>query len=107
MTAQLANLEIQTDGRVTRRLALDSHLQILRSMWEQSPTQVAATVKAPVLVLAADNDTSPHRSQVGGFVAALEDGQLHWMKGHHDLHAEQPETVVQVVEQALDEGFLR
>ena len=27
VNAQLANLEIQTDGRVTRRLALDSHLQ--------------------------------------------------------------------------------
>ena len=40
-------------------------------------------------------------------MAALEDGQLRWMKGHHDLHAEQPEAVVQIIEQALDEGFLR
>lgn len=107
VTAQLANLEVHPDGRVTRRLALDSHLQILRSMWEQSPTQVAAAVKAPVLVLAADNGPSPHQSQVEGFVAALEDCQLHRMKGHHDLHAEQPDAVVQIVEQALDEGFLR
>lgn len=105
--AQLANLEIQHDGHVTRRLALESHLQILRSMWEQSPSEVASKVKTPVLVLVAEDGPGPHQAQVDNFVESLAEARVHRMTGHHDLHAQQPDEVVRIIEKALSDGFLR
>jgi len=107
IAGQLANLEVSAEGRVSRRLPLDSHLAILRTMWEQSPVEVAAKVTQPVLVLAALAGPLKHQEQVQRFVDALRRGRTVWVDGHHDLHAEQPETVAAEIERALADGFLR
>lgn len=105
IAGQLANLRVSAEGKVSRRLPLKSHLAILRAMWEQSPIELAGSVDLPVLVLAVPGRPPSHR--VDQFVAALPRGRLHWIEGHHDLHAEQPDVVVQVIASAVDEGFLR
>ena len=107
IAAQLENLEVGTDGRVTRRLTLASHLQILRSMWEQSPMEVAAKVGVPVLVLVAGDGRPHHQAQVEEFALALSRSRVEHLPGHHDLHAEQPEKVVEVIDKAISDGFLR
>ena len=107
IAAQLENLEVGPDGRVARRLALAGHLQILRSMWEQSPKEVAAKVGVPVLVLVAGDGPSHHQAQVEEFALALARSRVEHLPGHHDLHAEQPEKVFEVIEKAISDGFLQ
>jgi hypothetical protein len=103
----MANLEVHPDGKVSRRLPLESHLQILRAMWERDPIEVAARVQVPVLVIVAEMGPPRHQQQVDNFMSALSRGQLHRMAGHHDLHAQHPDRVVGVIKAALDDGFWR
>lgn len=107
IAAQLANLEEAEDGSIRRRLSLAHHLSILRAMFEQDPLAVAERCQQPVLLIAADDDTPGKKDQVSAFVKRLAQGREVWRQGHHDLHAEQPGSVVEVIERALTEGFLR
>jgi len=107
VAAQLANLEVISDGRVRRRLSLENHLKILRAMWEQAPAEVATKVKVPVLILVAENGPPRHPAQVDHFAAGLAKSRVISMAGHHDLHAEQPDNVVDEITNALNDGFLQ
>lgn len=107
IAAQLANLEEAENGSIRRRLSLDHHLSLLRAMFEQDPLDVAERCRQPVLVIAADDDTPGKKDQVSAFVKRLAKGREVWKQGHHDLHAEQPAGVVEVIVRALAEGFLR
>lgn len=105
--AQLANLEEAEDGSIQRRLALPHHLAILRAMFGQSPLVLAEVCERPVLVIAADNEMAGKSDQVDAFVKRLRRGRVDWLRGHHDLHAEQPANVIDKIRQSLDDGFLR
>lgn len=106
--AQLANLEEGVDGRVRRRLPLEAHMTILRHLFEQRPLDTAAKLGQPVLIVAArNNDTGDKAQRAQALEAALAQGRLVWLEGHHDLHAQRPQKVVDVVVGALSEGFLK
>ncbi|MGH8959201.1 MAG: alpha/beta fold hydrolase, partial [Acidimicrobiia bacterium] len=107
IAAQLANLEEAEDGSIRRRLSLAHHLSILRAMFDQSPLAIAEQFEQPVLVIAAEDDTPGKKDQVSAFKKRLANGREVWLQGHHDLHAEQPAAVVELIERALAEGFLR
>ncbi|MGH8924256.1 MAG: alpha/beta fold hydrolase [Acidimicrobiia bacterium] len=107
IAAQLANLEETEDGSIQRRLPLRHHLSILRAMYDQRPQALAEGCARPVLMIAADDDMPEKKEQVDAFVKRLGQGRGVWLRGHHDLHAEQPANVVEVIERALADGFLR
>jgi hypothetical protein len=67
----------------------------------------ASLVSQPVFVLAADNHDHPDKAErVAALVDALPYAAAHWISGHHDLHAQEPETVAKLIIQAIEEGFL-
>lgn len=106
--AQLANLEEGVDGRVRRRLPLAAHMTILRHLFEQRPLVTAATVAQPTLIVAArNNDAADKPQRAQALKAALARGLLVWLDGHHDLHAQRPQAVVDVMLGALSDGFLK
>ncbi|MGH9890920.1 MAG: alpha/beta fold hydrolase, partial [bacterium] len=107
IAAQLANLEETEDGSIQRRLPLRHHLSILRAMYDQRPQALAEGCARPVLMIAADDAMPEKKEQVDAFVKRLGQGRGVWLRGHHDLHAEQPANVVEVIERALADGFLR
>jgi pimeloyl-ACP methyl ester carboxylesterase len=94
VAGQLANFVERGDGTVIKRLTLERHLTILGHLWDHDPIEVAARVEVPVRVLAADGGWEGKRELVAGFVAALGNGAVTWVDGHHDLHAQQPRLVV-------------
>ncbi|MGQ0849123.1 MAG: alpha/beta fold hydrolase [Actinomycetota bacterium] len=107
VSAQLANLEESPDGTIRRRLSLDHHLALLRAMFDQDPRVVARKVGVPVLVVFADDGSRPDKDlQATAFVSQLRRGRLRRVTGHHDLHAQQPDNVAQLMLGAIDEGFL-
>lgn len=56
----LANLEVRTDGTITPRLSRANHKKILRSAWEQKPSQLWERLRCPSLLIpAADDNPDP------------------------------------------------
>jgi pimeloyl-ACP methyl ester carboxylesterase len=95
--ATLANLRV-ADGRVCRRLPVDKHMRILRSMWDDPPTHHLAGIDVPALLLPAISDepdsAQGRRTAVAKAVAALSRAQVReYVGGDHDLHAQQPAAV--------------
>ena len=89
--ATLANLRELPDGRLARRLPIDKHMEIVRSMWDDPPRRAlrrahhagaaaagALGGPAPRAAAAAMPRRRPVRSYEGG---------------DHDLHAQQPDAV--------------
>lgn len=106
-----ANLEVQPDGAVRARLTLDRHMAILRSLWEQKPSQLYPRVKAPVLIAAArDGDSLPDDDNKVRWVQAAEAGlekvRVRWFdETAHDIHVHRPDELADWILQALEEGF--
>ena len=97
--ATLANLRV-TDGRVTRRLPVDKHMHIVRSMWDDPPTRHLAGVQVPTLLLPAIGHDAEaahrRRTAVAKAAAALARAEVReYVGGDHDLHAQQPAAVAE------------
>jgi pimeloyl-ACP methyl ester carboxylesterase len=64
----LANMEVLGDGTVRPWLSRGHHMLILRQLWEHHPSLLYPNVKAPVLVLMAEdpsNQRSPTSRSIG------------------------------------------
>jgi hypothetical protein len=94
--AQLANFAVHDDGTVAPHLSLDHHMTILRHLWEDDPDAVAEELSVPVRVVAVGDDPAK-RARVERFAGHLRDGRVIWSDGHHDLHAQRPQDVVDVL----------
>jgi len=92
--ATVANLRVAPDGRVSRRLPVDRHMRILRSMFDEPPAGHYAALTMPVLLMPSGR---PGPSRSPGFataLAALPHATVRrYEGGDHDLHAQQPARV--------------
>jgi non-heme chloroperoxidase len=87
--ATLHNMRIEPDGTVSRRLPIDRHMQIVRSMWDDPPHRYYASVAVPVLLIPAGRTARAREA-----AAALADATLREYPGaDHDLHAQRPREV--------------
>jgi pimeloyl-ACP methyl ester carboxylesterase len=98
--ATAANLREQADGTVRRRLAVDNHMRILRSMWEEPPWPDLARITAPVLLMPAVADTrdadraTRQRALVARAAGMLDRCRVReYVGADHDMHAQQPAAV--------------
>jgi pimeloyl-ACP methyl ester carboxylesterase len=91
--AQLANFEVLDDGTVRQRLTFDRHMTILRFLWEHEPDELAGRVRQPVMVIAARGGGLGHADRMESFTGRLTRGSVVWMDAHHDMHAERPEDI--------------
>jgi pimeloyl-ACP methyl ester carboxylesterase len=93
IAAQLANYEELADGTVRPHLARDSHMTILRFLWDHDPDELSQRVVQPVLVIAASGGVASDQSKVAAFTDRLQSGSVVWMDAHHDVHAQRPDDV--------------
>jgi pimeloyl-ACP methyl ester carboxylesterase len=96
--ATVANLRIEPDGTVTRRLSIPRHMSIVRSMWDDPPAHWFPAVAAPVLLLPAipkDRRRAERaRARVAAAQAALPTATVReYVGADHDLHAQQPDRL--------------
>jgi pimeloyl-ACP methyl ester carboxylesterase len=107
----LANFAERPDGSMRAVLRRDLHMQILRALWEHRPPLRYAAIDAPVLVIPADTgdaaSTSAKRHDVGLATDLLPRARVRWLAGDHDLHAQQPDAVAQLLLDAVADGFFR
>ncbi len=96
IAGQLANFE-SVDGHARARLSRENHMRILRHLWEHRADEAARDVAVPALVLAVGKSEPGREERVDSFVNALPDGRLTWMDAHHDVHAQHPELVADLM----------
>lgn len=93
---QLANFQSE-DGFVKPRLSRANHMRILRELWEHRADHAAADVAVPALVLAIGRSEPGREERVDSFVRSLPDARLTWMDAHHDVHAQHPHLVAELL----------
>ena len=107
----LSNFEVLDDGTIRPWLTLDHHLAILRHLWEHRPTELYPHIDRPVLWIPADSgDVAWTNNKDRAIEAALESlpkARVHWFRpAHHDVHAQHPERLAEVVVSNMKNGFL-
>jgi pimeloyl-ACP methyl ester carboxylesterase len=90
-----ANLRVWPDGSLTRRLSIDRHMRIVRSMWDDPPQPYYPEIAAPVLLIPAlptdPAEAAGRRDRVRAAAGALRDATIREYPGaDHDLHAQHP-----------------
>jgi pimeloyl-ACP methyl ester carboxylesterase len=87
--ATVANLRERPDGRLERRLPVDKHMEIVRSMWDDPPLAYYPRLTMPVLLMPARSAAAARKA--AGLLPA---GRVRsYEGGDHDLHAQQPDAV--------------
>jgi len=102
LEATMANLEELPDGTVRARLPRTIHMAILRHLWEHRPSELYHRVSVPVLlIMAQDTDSrramAQKRHEVSVALSSLASARVRWVPGDHDLHAQHPELVAELV----------
>jgi pimeloyl-ACP methyl ester carboxylesterase len=96
--ATMGNMRIWPDGTISRRLPVERHMRIVRSMWDDPPNRYFASVAVPVLLmpaLPADPEKAVgRRSRVRLAASALRQASIReYPASDHDLHAQRPREV--------------
>ena len=105
----LACFEVRADGTIAPWLTFERHLRILRSMWEQRILDVYPDVDVPVLLLPCDDGSAwaaRKRVEVEAAEARLARSQTVWFDAGHDVHAEKPDAVAEVLLASVAPGGL-
>ncbi|MGA1052198.1 MAG: alpha/beta fold hydrolase [Ilumatobacteraceae bacterium] len=102
----LANFEVRPDGTIAPWLTFERHLTVLRGLWEHTPSTRYPHMAVPVgLLVAATGDVAWTHSKelaVAEAIAALPRGRATWFRpAHHDVHAQQPSAVADVLHAAV------
>lgn len=97
IAAQLANFEEDPDGAVRARLRRGNHMTILRQLWEHDPDAIVRDIQTPIRLLAVNGSGPTRPDRVAAFVSAGDAITVHWVDGHHDIHAEQPQVVADIL----------
>jgi len=105
----LANFEVRPDGTVAPWLTFDHHIAVLRGLWEHHPSERYADLSVPVLLAPADggesDGTQRKRRDVDMAAAMIPNARVRWFMGDHDIHAQHPHELANVMHQMTVEGF--
>ena len=107
----LSNFEVLDDGTIRPWLPLEHHMTILRHLWEHRPSDLYPEIERPVLFVPADSGdvawTKNKDRAVEEALRLLARGRVHWFRpAHHDVHAQHPVPVAEVLVSNLRNGFL-
>ena len=110
----LANFEIQEDQTIKARLTRPNHPRIIEALWDHRPTDLYESVKCPVLIMPArqqSNSATQDRGQrrmmsVDEAEQMLPQSKTAWLEDSiHDVPIQRPELVADVIKSHLADGF--
>ena len=98
----LANFELRADGTIAPWLTFDHHIEILHALFGHRPSQRFAHITIPAMLIPADTGdvswTHDKKVAVDAAVAALPEGRVRWFApAHHDIHAQHPVELANVL----------
>ena len=104
----LANFETRPDGTIAPWLTFDRHITVLRGLWDHRPSDRYAEVSVPVLLVPAAGGEGPRevqkRQSIEAALAALLDARARWFTGDHDIHAQHPDELADVMLEMVGRG---
>ena len=104
----LANFERRPDGTIAPWLTFDRHIAVLRGLWEHRPLDRYPAIEAPVLLMPVDSgdpDRTRHkREDVDAAARRIPRATVHWFQGDHDIHAQHPDEVADVLLELAEDG---
>ncbi|MFI5262164.1 MAG: alpha/beta fold hydrolase [Candidatus Limnocylindrales bacterium] len=104
----LANFEVRPDGTIAPWLTFDRHMLVLTGLWEHHPTTRYASSTVPVLLIPAagsDGRADAKRRAVEAAEATIPHARTRWLSGDHDLHAQHPVEVAEMLHEMVADGF--
>lgn len=93
----LACFEVRDDGTVAPWLSYDNHLQVLRGLWDCDTEALRRSVTQHVVLLTANDGQSTEHGDLATAAGQLADGEVVLMVGDHDLHAQHPVAVADIL----------
>ena len=105
----LANFEVRPDGTVAPWLTYERHIEVLRGLWEHRPSTRYAGIGVPVLLVPAGADgrssadkaatdwTRVKSRDVEAAAAVIPNARVRWLAGDHDVHAQHPHELADVM----------
>jgi pimeloyl-ACP methyl ester carboxylesterase len=98
----LGNFEVLPDGTIAPWLTFDRHMMILEALYSHRPSTRFPHVTVPALMIPADTGdvawTHDKQDAVAAAVAALPNGRARWFSpAHHDIHAQHPVELANVL----------
>jgi len=105
----LANFKESPEGNVSARLERSNHIKILRELWEQNPVEIFEKISTPFIFITALNDEIVDSATKREEIRRLREisdaaSSAYWIAGHHDLHAQHPDYVAQIIHREIEEG---
>jgi pimeloyl-ACP methyl ester carboxylesterase len=104
LLAAQASFAVDGTGRVRRRLPLADHMAIVEDLLDYDPMGDAQRLRSRLLVIPAlSGDPLADTAKLGEAerVAEVAGGRVAPIKGDHDLHAEHPDLVAELIVEAL------
>jgi pimeloyl-ACP methyl ester carboxylesterase len=108
IAGSVENLQVAENGRLERRLPLDRHLEILHQLWNHRPARRFPRLAVPMLLVLATGpgpDAAARAEKVERAAAATDHGRVVLLLGDHDLHAQHPAEVADLIAGTADPGF--
>ena len=107
-SALLGNFEVMEDGYIRPRLSRANHMQVVRALWEQRPSELYARVRCPVLFVLAERAgggrahdwNEMKRAAIAHAEGVLPDCRVLWLKDTiHDIPLHRPNELAAAIEE--------
>ena len=104
--ALLGNFQVMEDGKIRPYLSRANHMQVVRALWEQRPSELCSAVRCPVLFVAAERGAEGRarewlemkREAVARQQERLAHCQVRWFKDTiHDIPLHRPNELAQAI----------
>jgi pimeloyl-ACP methyl ester carboxylesterase len=107
IAGSLANVEVRVDGTIRPWLKRRHHMTILRQLWEHRPSGLYPDLAVPVVLVPAEDPQNARwmaakREDADRAVKAIPRSVTRWIRGDHDLHAQHPDLVAELIDGATD-----
>lgn len=107
----LANFEVRPDGTIAPWLTFDRHIAVLRGLWDHHPSAIFPGLRVPVLLVPAEDGRGDRlwhtRDAVAAAEAAIPRVRTRWFTGDHDIHAQFPDELADVMSELTRDGFFQ
>ena len=112
IVGSMANFEVRADGTIAPWLTFERHMMILEALYAHRPSTRYAQLVAPTLLIPADTGdvawTHDKQAAVDNALTLLPDGRVRWFSpADHDIHAQHPTELADVLLELAREGTQR
>jgi len=106
--ALLGNFQVTEAGTIRPYLSRENHMQVVRALWEERPSDLYRDVRCPVLFVLAEREgggrvrewNEMKREAVGRAQERLPDCEVRWFKETiHDIPLHRPRELAQAIEE--------